>query len=126
MSIETSSSAVGCHAAVVDDQARQNRSTSGQWQLFASHRRNLERLLVPEEPERGARICVLGAGNCNDLDLKWLMQVYTQVHLVDIDPGAVSEGLRRQGVLDSATMAESAKDNNAVATVPATQMNASR
>lgn len=43
-------------------------------------------------------LCVLGAGNCNDLDLPYLLRVYGQAHLVDIDPTAPAEALRRQGV----------------------------
>lgn len=43
-------------------------------------------------------MCVLGAGNCNDLDLPWLKQVFADVHLVDIDVDAVNGAVRRQGV----------------------------
>lgn len=82
------------------DQARQNRSTAGHWSYFAAHREALERLLRPEAPMAGERpsLCVLGAGNCNDLDLPYLLRVYGQVQLVDIDPTAPAEALRRQGV----------------------------
>lgn len=78
------------------EQARQNRSTAGQWDLFASHRRALERLLVPERP--GSRLCVLGAGNCNDLDLAYLLDACAEVHLVDIDAAALERAATRQGV----------------------------
>ena len=81
---------------IFDKQSSLNRSTSGQWHLYASHRRELERLLVPTSP--GGRICVLGAGNCNDLDLRWLTQVYREVQLVDIDPEALSRGAKFQKV----------------------------
>jgi hypothetical protein len=83
--------------AISADQARQNRTTRNQWQLYASHRRNLERLIVPDSPRRG-RICVLGAGNCNDLDLKWLCEVYREVHFVDLDSAALESAVDRQGV----------------------------
>ena len=69
------------------DQARQNLTTRNQWQLYASHRGEIEKLIVPDS--RGRRICVLGAGNCNDLDLKWLSEVYGEVHLVDLDRTAL-------------------------------------
>lgn len=81
---------------LADEQARMNRSTLGQWDFYANHRRHIERLIVPRK--RGERICVLGAGNCNDLDLKWLMEVYGEVHLVDIDGGALERACGRQGV----------------------------
>jgi hypothetical protein len=57
-------------------------------------------LIVPEA--RGQRICVLGAGNCNDLDLKWLCGAYAEVHLVDIDRPALERAVARQGVANSA------------------------
>jgi hypothetical protein len=82
--------------SIVDKQSRLNRSTGGQWNLYASHRQELERLLVPSRP--GGRICVLGAGNCNDLDLRWLTQVYREVHLVDIDGDALARAAKFQKV----------------------------
>src|SRR5881275_908124 len=93
MSLESSSSDVAA------EQARQNRTTQSQWLLYASHRREIERLIVPESP--GGHICVLGAGNCNDLDLKWLAQVYREVHLVDLDDVALRSAVERQGLGDS-------------------------
>jgi hypothetical protein len=57
----------------------------------------VERLIRPEA--RGGRICVLGAGNCNDLDLGWMVGAYGEVRLVDIDRGAVERGVGRQGVV---------------------------
>lgn len=72
-----------------------NQSTRGQWDWYANHRRHIERLIVPQR--RGGRICVLGAGNCNDLDLKWLTKAYAEVHLVDIDRGALERAVKRQG-----------------------------
>lgn len=81
---------------ISERQSHLNRSTSGQWNLYASHRNALERLIVPSR--RGLRICVLGAGNCNDLDLAWLTQVYREVHLVDIDARALSRGAALQKV----------------------------
>src|ERR1041385_435299 len=80
------------------EQAKQNHSTRHQWELYRSHRQQIERFIVPAE--RGQEsICVLGAGNCNDLDLKWLSDVYREVALVDIDVEAPSQAARRQGVL---------------------------
>ena len=83
---------------IFDKQSQLNRSTSGQWILYSSHRQELERLIVP--PRRGGTLCVLGAGNCNDLDLNWLVQVYRQVTLVDIDGHALERGATFQRVHD--------------------------
>src|SRR5438552_2239549 len=85
--------------AIQQKQSHLNRSTRGQWALYASHRQELEKLLVPDQP--GGRICVLGAGNCNDLDLRWLTQVYREVQLVDIDPDALPRAATFQKVAES-------------------------
>ncbi|MEU2718825.1 hypothetical protein [Streptomyces sp. NPDC007205] len=42
------------------------------------------------------RLVVLGAGNCNDLDLAEVASVFREVHLVDIDSDAVQRGVERQ------------------------------
>ena len=76
------------------EQSRQNRTTQHQWGFYDSHRRALERLIVPTR--RGGRICVLGAGNCNDLDLQWLTEIYREVHLVDLDAPALEAAVGRQ------------------------------
>jgi hypothetical protein len=93
---------IGPAAGLGDEQARMNQSTRGQWDWYASHRRAIERLIVPEG--RGQRICVLGAGNCNDLDLKWLAGAYGEVHLVDIDRPALDRAVARQGVANAPTI----------------------
>jgi hypothetical protein len=81
-----------------DDQSRMNRTTRGQWDWYARHRGEIEKLVRPEGEARGGRICVLGAGNCNDLDLRWLAEAYSEVRLVDIDRGALERAAGRQGV----------------------------
>jgi hypothetical protein len=80
-------------------QAQMNRSTRGQWAMYASHRQHLEQVILAGNP--AGSICVLGAGNCNDLDLNWLTQIFQQVHLVDLDSSALADGVRRQKQEDS-------------------------
>jgi len=90
---------LGPEKSLRDHQSRMNDSTRGQWDWYASHRRHIERLILPPTPgRRTGRICVLGAGNCNDLDLHWMLDVYTEVHLVDIDPAALDRALKRQKI----------------------------
>ena len=71
-----------------------NSSTARQWALYASHRQQIEKLITPASP--GGRICVLGAGNCNDLDLSWLTKVYSQAHLIDLDADSLALAVERQ------------------------------
>jgi hypothetical protein len=40
-------------------------------------------------------LCVLGAGNCNDLDLPGLVTVFDRIHLVDIDADALRTACSR-------------------------------
>ena len=73
-----------------------NRASADGWKAFASHRQRVTELL------RGSggpsRLCVLGAGNCNDLDLQTLARSHREVHLVDLDGDAMVAGVQRQGL----------------------------
>jgi hypothetical protein len=79
-------------------QVTANATSRDQWEAFAAHRRCLTAALGREAMGRGSRLCVLGAGNANDLDLTALLSVHHEVHLVDIDSEALSSGAQRQGV----------------------------
>jgi hypothetical protein len=87
----------------VDDprgrQASLNTQTRALREAFAGHRRNITDLLTAEAGGAGrGRLCVLGAGNANDLDLPALLEAYGEVHLVDLDAEALSRGIEAQGV----------------------------
>src|SRR4051794_39766482 len=75
-----------------------NATSRDQWEEFAEHRRCLTAVLAREATEGRSRLCVLGAGNSNDLDLTTLLAAHREVHLVDIDPEALLRGVARQGV----------------------------
>jgi hypothetical protein len=96
---QTNPLAEGSHHGVAGKQSQLNRSTRTQWHLYTTHRQELERLLVPDRP--GLRVCVLGAGNCNDLDLRWMTEVYREIHLVDIDGDALARAVKFQKVAES-------------------------
>jgi hypothetical protein len=76
-------------------QTLSNLQTRGAWQRCFSHREQVTTLLTAAAREKG-RLCVLGAGNCNDLDLKELQKVFTEIHLVDLDAAAVEAAIARQ------------------------------
>ncbi|OAI53452.1 hypothetical protein AYO47_00815 [Planctomyces sp. SCGC AG-212-M04] len=68
-----------------------NQSTRSHWESFAFQRQRVTELLV--KPDQGAgRLCILGAGNCNDLDLPTLIAEFDQVVLVDLDREALMRG----------------------------------
>jgi hypothetical protein len=78
-------------------QKRSNSNAAHQLGAFASHRRALTELLMArcaQAPD--ARLCVLGAGNCGDLELERLASRYRSIHLVDIDPEALERARERQ------------------------------
>jgi hypothetical protein len=79
-------------------QAAFNASSRGQWDGFAGHRRKVSALLGAVAALGRTRLCVLGVGNGNDLDLPALLEVHREVHLVDLDPEALERGVGRQGV----------------------------
>jgi hypothetical protein len=70
-----------------------NRETAENWGHYASHR---ERVTALALAPGGETCAVLGAGNCNDLDLEALAGRYQEVHLVDLDREAVVRARDRQ------------------------------
>jgi hypothetical protein len=85
-------------------QAELNRSVAGHWEMFADHRSRVTDLIVALTPPAGAVVCILGAGNCNDLDLARLLGVAADVHLIDVDPAAMRDGVERQHVAMSTSL----------------------
>lgn len=71
-----------------------NRTGRSDAELYSSHRERLTDLLVRFAGPR-KRLCLLGAGNCNDVDLPTLLEVYAEVHLVDLDAEAVDRATSR-------------------------------
>lgn len=74
--------------------AEQEQANERSWQYrdsFGNHRAALTNLLLG--PETGGRLCVLGAGNCADLDLERLTSAYDEVHLVDVDGNALARAV---------------------------------
>lgn len=79
------------------EQRSVNQSSLGQRAAFASHRAKVTDLVCASARAESGRVCVLGAGNCNDLDLNRLLRHYAEVHLVDLDHEAVSGAIARLG-----------------------------
>jgi hypothetical protein len=76
------------------------------WALYAAHRARFTDAVAEAARLRAddgarlraapARLCVLGAGNCNDLDLERLAELFTEIHLVDIDDRSMMRAVARQ------------------------------
>ena len=81
--------------SITDQQARHNRQSRNGWQSATGHRRRvMQQLLRLAGTDKN--IGVLGAGNCNDIDLKQLCTGFENVTLIDIDRDAVVGGVERQ------------------------------
>ncbi len=84
----------------LDRQADLNAKSRDLWDDYASHREAVTGVLLARAPFPRARLCVLGAGNANDLDLGRLHGPYGEIDLVDSDAGALDRALARQPVQD--------------------------
>jgi hypothetical protein len=78
-------------------QQQHNRSSAADWQRFSAHRARITRLCAGAT---GPRLAVLGAGNCNDLELATLAAHFDQIHLVDLDEEALLRARDRQPLDD--------------------------
>jgi hypothetical protein len=70
-----------------------NRKSAARWSDFSPHRARMTTLAL--ERAGGQSVALLGAGNCNDLDLPALATAYREVHLVDIDREALQRARER-------------------------------
>jgi hypothetical protein len=86
---------------ILDEQQRRNRRSQNAWQAYAGHRERVTRLLVEAACGPQPALCVLGAGNCNDLDLVQLAARFPEIHLCDSDSEALAYGIAAQGLAAS-------------------------
>jgi hypothetical protein len=83
--------------AELAEQAASNLSGVDHYETFGGHREHLTALACAGVAEGSdLKLCVLGAGNCNDLDLARLAKHYSAIHLVDIDAKALERAVERQ------------------------------
>jgi len=81
-----------------EEQLRNNLESRPNWECGSAHRDRLTGHLIDLAGQQQRRLCILGAGNCNDLDLKQLSQVFSEIHLVDLDESALAHALQFQGI----------------------------
>jgi hypothetical protein len=83
-------------AAIIRESNRQGRDASTR---FAGHRDRVTGILT--NSAQNSSLCILGAGNLNDVCLDQLLRVYTEIHLVDLDVDAVRAALACRGLAHS-------------------------
>ena len=88
---------------LIEEQRLSNQSAMPYFDTFAQHRERLTTAVsARHRPGSSERLCVLGAGNAYDLDLPRLAAIFREIHLVDIDEGALGRAYAQQ---DTATRA---------------------
>ena len=81
---------------IVAEHRQRNQQNRDAWERFTAHRQRVTDILCDACFGRAGRLCVLGAGNCNDLDLHRLTAAFFEVHLVDLDSTALHDGISQQ------------------------------
>ena len=81
---------------ITREQIRRNEESRSGWKNYASHRETVTQLILNSAGD-GNSLTVLGAGNCNDIDLGQLADRFEIISLVDIDRTAIEAGMRQQG-----------------------------
>ncbi len=71
-------------------------SAERDWELYTGHRARMTAALLSTTRVEGGRLCILGAGRCNDVDLESLAASFREIHLVDRDATAVADAVARQ------------------------------
>lgn len=78
---------------IASEHFESNRSALGHYTHFQTHRERLTARISTCAPTAGGSLCILGAGNCFDVDLTALASHFEQIHLVDIDQAALTRAL---------------------------------
>ncbi len=78
------------------DQLVYNLGSRHNWELFRGHRERMMTLIRGTHPEATGKIAILGAGNCNDVDLTELSARFQDVHLFDLDSESMAVAVSRQ------------------------------
>ena len=87
----------------LEEQVDRNRESRNRWIEYSSHRARVTQLIARHAPRDG-RLLLLGAGNCNDVDLHALAGSFSEIHLVDSDSDALRWGIEQQGLSASSQL----------------------
>lgn len=87
----------GLYQLAQQAEQRGNRVVRDLWDRYRCHRERVTAEILAAAPEGGGgRVCLLGAGNANDVDLEQLAARFDEIHLVDLDPAALARAAGRQ------------------------------
>lgn len=78
----------------IKQQKEANKESLKYFKDFEEHRRQQTDFILSSGTKNG-RLCVLGAGNCFDMDLARITAHFAEVHLVDIDRDAIRRAQAR-------------------------------
>lgn len=83
----------------VQIQFDRNAKSRLSWIDFEGHRKAVTAHITKGNmPSAQQSLCVLGAGNCNDIDLGVLIERFEVVHLVDLDVESIVRGVKAQNL----------------------------
>jgi hypothetical protein len=82
-------------ATALETHVKGNRLGAETWDLYARHRAHVMRALLAAAPAEPGTLVLLGAGNCNDVDLAALSARFNRIHLVDLDAAALGRARDR-------------------------------
>jgi hypothetical protein len=75
-----------------------NRQTAANWDSFGEHRVRLTGIIRALCGEGVDRLVILGAGNCNDIELYRLLECARIIDLADLDANAIKTGVEKQSL----------------------------
>ena len=80
---------------ILREHRRRNSKSRAYWENYATHREIITQQILSVAPSDSGgnacgAICLLGAGNCNDVDLLRVATAFDQIHLVDFDNEALA------------------------------------
>lgn len=78
----------------IEQQKMANADTRDKYEVYKHHRDKSTNLIL--SLQKGGKILIIGAGNCNDVDLVTFTQNFSEVHLLDIDEEALNFGIKHQ------------------------------
>lgn len=73
-----------------------NRQTERLWSDYEGHRQSVMEVLLGRLDSRSQSMALVGAGNCNDVDLKACLSRVPLLTLIDLDRDSMQRGVARQ------------------------------